>query len=140
LSGRPAYRPSRSECAAGGAGRYIDALADQITSPFAGDWMPVSLKQYDSITRDEYLRSEGVSEAALRMMNLGSTPVARFRSFLDVRTVAVNREPAAPVRRRAVAEDRRQQSAAARVPASDRIRASAASAGLSTMRRARVLR
>ena len=58
--------------------RYIDALADQITSPFAGDWMPASLKQYDSITRDEYLRSEGVSEAALRMMNLGSTPVARF--------------------------------------------------------------
>jgi hypothetical protein len=73
--------------------RYINALADQITSPFASDWMPASLKQYDSITRDEYLRSEGISEAALRMMNLGSTPVARFRSFLDVlHEVAVNRE------------------------------------------------
>lgn len=82
--------------------RYIDALADQITSPFAGDWMPASLKQYDGITRDEYLRSEGVSEAALHMMNLGSTPVARFRSFLDVlHEVAVNRE----LRRRAGADD-----------------------------------
>ena len=82
--------------------RYIDSLADQITSPFAGDWMPASLKQYDSITRDEYLRSEGVSDAALHMMNLGSTPVARFRSFLDVlHEVAVNRE----LRRRAGASE-----------------------------------
>jgi monoamine oxidase len=82
--------------------RYIDALADQITSPFAVDWMPASLKQYDGITRDEYLRSESVSEAALRMMNLGSTPVARFRSFLDVlHEVAVNRE----LRRRGGADD-----------------------------------
>jgi monoamine oxidase len=82
--------------------RYIDALADQITSPFAVDWMPASLEQYDGVTRDEYLRSEGVSEAALRMMNLGSTPVARFRSFLDVlHEVAVNRE----LRRRGGADD-----------------------------------
>ena len=82
--------------------RYIDVLADQIASPFAGDWVPASLKQYDGITRDEYLRSEGVAEAALRMMNLGSTPVARIRSFLDVlREVAVNRE----LRRRAGAAD-----------------------------------
>ena len=81
--------------------RYIDALADQITRPFAGDWMPASLKQYDGITRDEYLRSEGISEAARRMMNLGSTPVARFRSFLDVlHEIAVNRE----LRRRAGAD------------------------------------
>ena len=73
--------------------RYIEALADQITRPFADDWMPASLKQYDGMTRDEYLGSAGVSEAALRLMNLGSTPVARFRSLLDVlREVAVNRE------------------------------------------------
>jgi monoamine oxidase len=78
--------------------RYIDALADQITSPFAADWMPASLRHYDGITRDDYLRSEGVSDATLHMMNLGSTPVARIRSFLDVlREVAVNRE----LRRRA---------------------------------------
>jgi len=78
--------------------RHIDALADQITNPFAVDWMPASLEQYDGMTRDEHLRSQGVSEAALRMMNLGSTPVARFRSFLDVlHEVAVNRE----LRRRA---------------------------------------
>jgi monoamine oxidase len=78
--------------------RYIDALADQITSPLAGNWMPASLKQYDGMTRDEYLRSQGVADAALRLMNLGSTPVARFRSFLDVlHEVAVNRE----LRRRA---------------------------------------
>ena len=35
-----------------------------------------------------------ISDAALHMMNLGSTPVARIRSFLDVlREVAVNRTP-----------------------------------------------
>jgi len=82
--------------------RYIDVLADRITDPFAPDWMPASLAQYDAITRDEYLRAEGVSEAALHMMNLGSTPVARFRSFLDVlHEVAVNRE----LRRRAGTDD-----------------------------------
>ena len=82
--------------------RHIDALADQITNPFAADWMPASFKHYDGITRDDYLRSEGVSEAALHMMNLGSTPVARIRSFLDVlREVAVNRE----LRRRGGAAD-----------------------------------
>jgi monoamine oxidase len=73
--------------------RYIDALADQITRPFAADWMPGPLAQYDAMTRDDYLRSAGVPEASLHMMNLGSTPVARFRSFLDVlHEVAVNRE------------------------------------------------
>jgi monoamine oxidase len=82
--------------------RHIEALADQITSPFAPDWMPASLAQYDGMTRDEYLRTAGVSEAALRMMNLGSTPVARFRSFLDVlHEVAVTRE----LRRRAGGAD-----------------------------------
>ena len=78
--------------------RYIEALADQITEPFSTEWLPASLRQYDGITRDAYLRAQGVSEAALHMMNLGSTPVARFRSFLDVlHEVAVNRE----LRRRA---------------------------------------
>jgi monoamine oxidase len=78
--------------------RYIEPLADQIVDPFASDWMPPSLRKYDTLTRDEYLRSRRVSDAALHMMNLGSTPVARFRSFLDVlREVAVNRE----LRRRA---------------------------------------
>jgi monoamine oxidase len=82
--------------------RYIDALADQITSPFAADWVPASLEHYDGMTRDDYLRSKGVSEAALHLMNLGSTPVARIRSFLDVlREVAVNRE----LRRRAGTAD-----------------------------------
>jgi monoamine oxidase len=82
--------------------RYIDVLADRITDPFAPDWMPASLAQYDAITRDQYLRAHGVSEAALHMMNLGSTPVARFRSFLDVlHEVAVNRE----LRRRAGTHD-----------------------------------
>ncbi len=83
--------------------RYIDPLADQILDPFAYDWIPSSLEKYDQVTRDEYLRRQGVSDAALHMMNLGSTPVARIRSFLDVlREVAVNRE----LRRRAgVTED-----------------------------------
>ena len=73
--------------------RYIDPLVAEITDPFTPDWVPSSLKQYDSVTRDEYLRSRQVSDAALHMMNLGSTPVARFRSFLDVlRELAVNRE------------------------------------------------
>jgi monoamine oxidase len=73
--------------------RYIDPLVAEITDPFTGDWVPSSLKQYDRVTRDEYLRSRQVSDAALHMMNLGSTPVARFRSFLDVlRELAVNRE------------------------------------------------
>ena len=73
--------------------RYIDPLADQIVDPFASDWLPSSLAKYDEVTRDEYLRSQHVSDAALHMMNLGSTPVARIRSFLDVlREVAVNRE------------------------------------------------
>jgi monoamine oxidase len=72
---------------------YIDPLADQIVDPFASDWIPSSLAKYDELTRDEYLRSQHVSDAALHMMNLGSTPVARIRSFLDVlREVAVNRE------------------------------------------------
>jgi monoamine oxidase len=82
--------------------RYIDPLADQIVDPFASDWIPPSLEKYDNVTRDEYLRSQHVSNAALHMMNLGSTPVARIRSFLDVlREVAVNRE----LRRRAGARD-----------------------------------
>jgi monoamine oxidase len=83
--------------------RYIEPLAAQIVDPFASDWIPSSLEQYDKVTRDEYLRSQHVSDAALHMMNLGSTPVARIRSFLDVlREVAVNRE----LRRRAnVTED-----------------------------------
>lgn len=73
--------------------RYIDPLADQIRDPFASNWIPSSLTKYDEFTRDEYLRSQHVSDAALHMMNLGSTPVARIRSFLDVlREVAVNRE------------------------------------------------
>ena len=78
--------------------RYIEPLAEQIVDPFASDWIPSSLEKYDEVTRDEYLRSQGLSESALHMMNLGSTPVARLRSFLDVlREVAVNRE----LRRRA---------------------------------------
>jgi monoamine oxidase len=64
--------------------RYIEGLVDQITDPFSAAWMPESLRQYDRVTRDEYLRAQGVSEAALHMMNLGYTPVARYRSFLDV--------------------------------------------------------
>jgi monoamine oxidase len=48
------------------------------------------------------LRDQHVSEAAVHMMNLGSTPVGRFRSFLDVlRELAVNRE----LRRRTGATD-----------------------------------
>jgi monoamine oxidase len=78
--------------------RYIEPLAEQIVDPFASDWIPPSLEKYDELTRDQYLRSQGVSDAALHMMNLGSTPVARLRSFLDVlREVAVTRE----LRRRA---------------------------------------
>jgi len=73
--------------------RYITPLADQSTDPFSVAWMPESLRQYDRITRDEYLRAQGVSDAALHMMNLGDTPVARYRSFLDVlHENAVNRE------------------------------------------------
>ena len=73
--------------------RYIDPLVAQITNPFASDWVPSSLRQYDSVTRDEYLRRREVSDAVLHMMNLGSTPVARSRSFLDVlRELAVGRE------------------------------------------------
>jgi monoamine oxidase len=82
--------------------RHIEPLAEQIRDPFASDWIPPSLEKYDAITRDEYLRSEGISDAALHMMNLGSTPVARLRSFLDVlRELAVNRE----LRRRAGTTD-----------------------------------
>jgi monoamine oxidase len=64
--------------------RYIAPLADQISDPFSATWMPKALRKYDRVTRDEYLRAQGVSNAALHMMNLGYTPVARFRSFLDV--------------------------------------------------------
>jgi monoamine oxidase len=78
--------------------RYIAPLIDEITDPFAAAWVPESLRKYDRVTRDEYLRAQGVSKAALHMMNLGSTPVARFRSFLDVlHENAVDRE----LRRRA---------------------------------------
>ena len=81
--------------------RYIAPLADQITDPFSTAWMPESLRQYDRVTRDEYLRAQGVSEAALHMMNLGYTPVARFRSFLDVlHENAVERELAVALARR----------------------------------------
>ena len=84
--------------------RYITPLADKITSPFASDWIPSSFEQYDKLTRDEYLRGQGVSDAALHMMNLGSTSMARFRSFLDVlRELAVNRE----LRRRAGIDEER---------------------------------
>ena len=73
--------------------QYIAPLSDQITDPFSPAWMPESLRKYDHVTRDEYLRAQGVSEAALYMMNLGYTPVARFRAFLDVlHENAVNRE------------------------------------------------
>jgi monoamine oxidase len=78
--------------------RYIAPLVEQITDPFSAAWIPESLKQFDHVTRDEYLRSQGVSHAALHLMNLGSTPVARYRSFLDVlHENAVERE----LRRRA---------------------------------------
>ena len=73
--------------------QYIAPLVDTITDPFSATWMPESLRKYDRVTRDEYLRGQGVSEAVLHMMNLGYTPVARFRSFLDVlHENAVNRE------------------------------------------------
>jgi monoamine oxidase len=73
--------------------RYIAPLIDEITDPFSAAWVPESLRKYDRVTRDEYLRAQGVSNAALHMMNLGSTPVARFRSFLDVlHENAVDRE------------------------------------------------
>lgn len=78
--------------------QYIAPLVDQITDPFSSAWIPASLKQFDHVTRDQYLRSKGVSQAALHLMNLGSTPVARYRSFLDVlHENAVERE----LRRRA---------------------------------------
>ena len=64
--------------------RYIAPLVDTITDPFSIASIPASLKQYDYVTRDEYLRAQGVSQATLHMMSLGSTPVAKFRSFLDV--------------------------------------------------------
>jgi monoamine oxidase len=73
--------------------RHIVPLTDQITDPFSAAWMPESLRKYDRVTRDEYLRAQGVSKAALHMMNLGYAPVARYRSFLDVlHEIAVNRE------------------------------------------------
>ena len=73
--------------------RCVAPLIDQIAEPFSAAWMPESLRQYDRVTRDQYLRAQGVSEAALHMMNLGYTPVARFRSFLDVlHENAVDRE------------------------------------------------
>jgi monoamine oxidase len=73
--------------------RYIAPLVDEITEPFSATWMPESLRKYDRVTRDEYLRGQGVSAAALHMMSLGYTPVARFRSFLDVlHENAVNRD------------------------------------------------
>jgi monoamine oxidase len=73
--------------------RFIDPLVDQLDSPLSADWVPPSLRQYDGVTRDEYLRAQRVPETVLHMMNLGSTPVARFRSFLDVlHEIAVNRE------------------------------------------------
>ncbi len=78
--------------------RYIAPLIDEIGDPLSTAWVPESLRKYDRVTRDEYLRAQGVSKAALHMMNLGSTPVARFRSFLDVlHENAVERE----LRRRA---------------------------------------
>ena len=78
--------------------RYVAPLVDEITDPLSSAWMPKSLEKYDRVTRDEYLRTQSVSKAALHMMNLGSTPVARFRSFLDVlHENAVDRE----LRRRA---------------------------------------
>src|SRR5262249_27522791 len=82
--------------------RYIAPLVDQITDPFSTAWVPESLRKYDRVTRDEYLSTQGVSKAALHMMNLGYTPVARFRSFLDVLYEnAVDRE----LRRRAGIQD-----------------------------------
>jgi monoamine oxidase len=82
--------------------RYIAPLIDEITDPFSVAWAPESLRKYDRVTRDEYLRAQGVSKAALHMMNLGSTLVARFRSFLDVlHENAVDRE----LRRRAGIQD-----------------------------------
>ena len=78
--------------------RYIAPLANRITDPFADAWVPESLRQYDHVTRDDYLGAQGVSKAALYLMNLGYSPVARLRSFLDVlHENAVNRE----LRRRA---------------------------------------
>jgi monoamine oxidase len=82
--------------------RYIAPLIDEIPDPFSAGSVPERLRKYDLVTRDEYLRTRGVSEAALHMMNLGSTPVARFRSFLDVLYEnAVGRE----LRRRAGIQD-----------------------------------
>ena len=73
--------------------RHIEALADRITDPFSPDWIPPELRKYDTSTRDQYLRAQGVSETVLHLMNMGSTPVARLRSFLDVlHEIAVNRE------------------------------------------------
>ncbi len=84
--------------------RYITPLVDKITNPFASDWIPSSFEQYDKLTRDEYLRGQRVSDAALHMMNLSSTSMASFRSFLDVlRELAVNRE----LRRRAGTDEER---------------------------------
>lgn len=84
--------------------RYITPLVDQITNPLAADWIPPALARYDTITRDQYLRARGVSESVLHLMNLGSTPIARFRSFLDVlRELAVGPELR---RRNGVSEDR----------------------------------
>ena len=42
------YRPSKANAAAEVRRRHIDA-GQQITSPFAADWMPASFKQYDGL-------------------------------------------------------------------------------------------
>jgi monoamine oxidase len=73
--------------------RYIWELAKQIPNSFAADWAPASMLRYDGLTRDEFLRTQSVSESALRLMSLGSTPVANLRSFLDVlHEIAVGRD------------------------------------------------
>ena len=82
--------------------RYILRSSTRSPSPSRPHGCRSLFRQYDRVTRDEYLRAQGVSEAALHMMNLGYTPVARFRSFLDVlHENAVYRE----LSRRAGAED-----------------------------------
>ncbi|MFN2531920.1 MAG: flavin monoamine oxidase family protein [Pyrinomonadaceae bacterium] len=63
---------------------YIQELAKRISNPLSTNWAPSSMFRYDEVTRDAFLRTQSIPESTIKLMSLGSTPVANLRSFLDL--------------------------------------------------------
>jgi len=55
--------------------RYLQSLVGQLGNPFAPDWPPDRLKQYDAVSVADFARQQGASPGALNLMRLADPSI-----------------------------------------------------------------